>query len=93
MSSHADTIRRAIDYRSRFAEKADDAIDALRAENQQLENERNGAEKALRAESERFMAKNQRLREALAEIQAITATDTASPVQRIAREALAGDAE
>ncbi len=81
-------------------------IARLKAENQQLATERDGAEKAGRAEAERFMAQldevraeNQRLREApKAALTRLENVDgnlllTIHDAQVILREALAGDAE
>ncbi len=90
MSSHADTIRRAIDYRSRFADKADEAIDALLAENQRYA-------KVLTRIGAGHPAPEMLAREALAgdadEAWPKPKMELGRPDEYGFREALAGDAE
>ncbi len=102
MSSHADTIRRALATRQPRARRdtfgdAEAALDALLAENQRLKEEARQMTLAYHetvGQRNDARAENQRLREALERIAVSGATDSEATEKRlIAREALAGDTE
>ncbi len=100
--SHADTIRRYIDS-NRAHGKVNafsytslplDDLDALLAENQRLEQQRDEAFVSVRKRE----AENQRLRDEMRRVNAMThapeyeLSDALDEIDRISREALAGDA-
>ncbi len=98
MSSHADTIRRSLrDMHDKSNENvrqehflALESLDALLAENQRLDTERDMLRRSLEGE----MAENQRLRDALQRIKFVPVADgNGMKVWEIARVALAGDTE